>query len=217
MKCLYCDGMLMKTDLLAFQKNTGLDLSKAKELRLGNDPLTHQRKVFLVGTFLRGKTFLSSFAFSASEMKRGEDFKRFFIQPIDIGYIIKIPWFFVNTIYSVFYHVFYNRYCPVCGWKYTFPDGNGNHPQASCEYNQEYNKLCDELFSGKAFVDLEELNKESKEKIKKGQRSAVQNLTHRNVQWEGFLDMLAIITSFFVYIYIFVKLVMPIFNNIYDL
>ena len=213
-KCLYCDGSLISTDLLAFQKNTGVNLAEPKQLRF-NDPLTNQRKAYLIGTFLRGRTFLSSFVFSLSEIKKGKNFKRFFIQPIDIGYIIKIPWFFVNFLCSVFYHILYQKYCPECGWKYVTSDASGAHSKDQCEYNKEYNRLTEEIFSGNVFIDLEELTKESEEKRKNGKRSAYYDARHRNKSWEALLDIFAILTSIVIYIYSFTIVVMPIMGKIY--
>ena len=214
-KCMYCGGTLFDTSLLAFQKNSGEDLFQPKQVRM-KDPMTHQRKAYLVGIFLKGKTFLSSFAFSANELKKGEKFKRFFVQPIDVSYVIKLPWFLVNFIYSIFYHLLYRHYCPECGWKYILSDNKGAHPKDGCEYNQEYNRLLEEIFSGNVFIDLDELTVQSNEKIKNGKRSAVYDARHRNIPWESFLDILSILSSIILYIFLLNLLVMPIFGKIYD-
>ncbi|MDD3375021.1 MAG: hypothetical protein PHY73_04790 [Candidatus Omnitrophica bacterium] len=214
-KCLYCDGILIDADLLAFERNSGTSLSQPKQIRM-KDPMTHQRKAYLIGVFLKGKTFLSSFAFSANEMKKGEKFKRFFVQPLDISYIIKLPWLLVNFIYSLSYRLLYHSYCPECGWKYILSDGKGVHAKDECEYNQEYNRLSEEIFSGNVFIDLDELIAQSNEKRKNGKRSAVYDARNRNVGWESFLDVLSILSSIMLYLFLFTLLVMPIFGRIFE-
>jgi hypothetical protein len=130
--------------------------------------------------------------------------------------IIKIPWLFVNSIYSTFFYFSRKSYCPKCGWKYFPSHGQSCHDAEECSYNQEYNLIEKEVFSGKVFIDLDPIHKISEQKIKAGKESALYDLLHRNLPWEKLLDMGAILVSILVYLYFLAILAMPVFNEIYQ-
>lgn len=215
-KCLYCDGTLMNArDVdLAEETETSFGLSKPKELKF-NETLTRDRQDYLMGVFFRGSTFLSSFRFNLIDFKKGKEVARFFVRPLDLSTIIKIPWILVTLVYSAFYYFFPKRYCSACGWKYIPSHGEKQHDPQECAYNQEYNLIEKEVFSGKVFIDFREVKKISDAKIKAGQRSALYDLQHRNLPWEKTLDIFAILVSIIVYVYLLSLLVMPIANEIY--
>lgn len=219
MKCLYCEGSLLtakEADFIGESQNKGsaFDLSKAKELKF-QDKITHDRKEYLIGTFFRGSTFLSSYRFNLHELKKGRAAKRFFIRPPDLGTLIKIPWLFVNVIYSMVYFFTPKSYCAKCGYQYIPAHGEAQHDPAECSYNQEYDMIEQEVFSGKVFIDLDPVRQISDAKVKKGQRSALRELLNRNMTWEKTLDVISIIVSIIIYVYLLVLIAMPLLNKIY--
>ncbi|HQL41993.1 MAG TPA: hypothetical protein PLO93_06865, partial [Candidatus Omnitrophota bacterium] len=52
-------------------------------------------------------------------------------------------------------------------------------------------------------------------KVKKGQRSALKDLLDRNMTWEKTLDVISIIVSIIIYVYLLVLIAMPLLNKIY--
>ena len=219
--CLYCEGSLMSAHDVDFvedeQASSGMAkaMASAKELTF-NEKLTHDRKDYLMGTFFRGSTFLSSFRFNLNDLKKGKEYKRFLIRPMDISSVIKIPWIFVNVIYSAFFYLLPKKYCPTCGWKYISSHGETKHDKDECLYNQEYNLIEEEVFSGKVFVDLDPIRQISDARIKQGKPSALRDLLKRNLRWEKSLDLVAILASIIIYVYILTLLAMPILDNIYQ-
>lgn len=219
LKCLYCEGSLLTAREADFisesqHKDSALDMSKAKELRF-QDKLTHDRKDYLMGTFFRGSTFLSSYRFNLQELKKGREVKRFFIRPPDLGTLIKIPWLFVNVIYSIVYYFTPKLFCPKCGYQFIPAHGEAVHDPVECSYNQEYEMIQKEVFSGKVFIDLDPIRQISDAKVKKGQRSALRDLLSRNMTWEKTLDVVSIVVSIIIYVYLLALIAMPLLDNIY--
>ncbi|MDP8264978.1 MAG: hypothetical protein P9M12_05830 [Candidatus Aceula lacicola] len=215
--CIYCENILVRVKDDKEQREFE-SCAKAEEPSAFKKPLTHQKKDYLFGALFQERTFLSSFAFSYNNMKRNKEAQRFLIQPIDIGYIVKVPLIIVNFIYSFFFHILHSQYCPRCNTRYfAFYGGQKmQHPKDACEYCQEYNQIADEIFSKKQCVNLRKLREISEEKIRQGKHSAFFDLTHRNVAVERFLDIASIVTSIAVYVYIVARLSMPFFAKIYQ-
>ena len=215
--CIYCESILVRVHTDRPEESVISSAQDIEPLASGRT-LTHQNKDYLMGILLRRRTFLSSFAFSCNDIKRSKKATRFFVQPIDVGYVVKIPWLIINIVYSFFFHMLHSRYCPRCNTRYFvfYHFQQDQHPKDACEYCQEYNLISDEIFSKKERVDLRALRKESDERIRRGKRSALYDLTHRKVALERFLDVLSIFVSIFLYGYIVVRVSMPVFAKIYQ-
>ena len=215
--CIYCGNILVRVQGDKGQRELE-PFAEAVEPLVSKKPLTYQNKDYLLGILFQKRTFLSSFAFGCIDIKYGKKAQRFFIQPIDIGYVVKIPLFIVNFIYSFFFHILYFQYCPKCNARYFifYHFQTAQHSRDACEYCQEYNQIADEIFLKKERVDLRNLRKESEERIRQGKRSAFFDLTHRNIAFEKFLDIASVLASIAFYVYVVVYLSIPIFAKIYQ-
>ncbi|MDD3375020.1 MAG: hypothetical protein PHY73_04785 [Candidatus Omnitrophica bacterium] len=215
--CLYCESILVKIHQDQSREDVAPSAQGTESLP-SKKILTHQNKDYLMGILFRRRTFLSSFAFSCNDIKRSKKATRFLVQPIDIGYVVKIPWLVVDIVYSLFFHILHSRYCPLCNTRYFifYHFQEAQHPKDACEYCQEYNRISDEIFLKKERVDLRVLRKESEEKVRRGKKSAFFDLTHRNIKLERFLDILSILISIALYGYVVIRVSMPIFAEIYQ-
>ncbi len=215
--CLYCECLLIKVGDESEEKQAQVDVEQKVPLKK-SPILSHQNKVYLMGVLLNRRTFLSSFAFSCNDIKRSKKAQRFLVQPIDVGFFIKIPWLIFDIVYSFFFHILHSKYCPRCNTRYFifYHFQQAQHAKEDCEYCQEYNRIADEIFEKRERVDLRALRKESEQRIRLGKRSAFFDLTHRNISLERFFDILSLLFSFALYAYIIVLLSMPIFAKIYQ-
>lgn len=207
-RCVYCKGPLATKNIFEIQ-------AQKKLVVKDREALTHERKVYLFGAFFRTQTFLSSYVFCVFDAREGRQKKRFWIQPLNMSFFIKLPWLVIDLFYSIFFHFFYSGYCPKCNMKYASVSSGLSHSEEECAYNQEYNEITQELFSGKLLVSLKNLEEKSLQKRSQGKRSAYFDFMSRGEGKTRGWDILAILISLGFYIYLLTIMAMPIFARIY--
>jgi len=208
-KCFYCNGTLFKRNIFQAAADKKISIED-REL------LTHEHKSYLLGSFFRSKIFLTSFIFSLNDMKEGKAKKRFWVQPLNISFLIKLPWLLINFFSSIAFPFLFQGYCDKCKTKYIHIFREGSHSDDDCEYNQEYNRIVQNLFSGKIVIRIKPLEEEALERKKRGKRSAYFDLMDRNVTLGKFLDILAILATIVFYVFLIASIAMPILGRIYD-
>ncbi len=214
--CLYSDGSLLRVPDGGFipDHQLSLDLPQGKELRFRSD-IASGRQDYLMGIFLRETASLSLFRLSLRDFEKGQAMKRFLIYPLGFDAVIKLPWLLFDIFYSVLYYFLPKGFCPQCQCKYIRFHGERAHDPQACSYNQEYQMIEEEVFSGKVFIDLDKVRDLSQRKVRLGEPSALYDLVHRKVGMEKALDVVAILVSIFIYIALLIMIAMPILNNVY--
>ncbi len=212
--CLYCDSLLVDSDM---EEVLQLSAEKSFEEKMAKaEPLSHERIQFLVGSFFKTKSFTFKYQFNRNQFKMSKAFPRAFIEPLDISFFIKIPWFFVDIFDSWILRLTYTGYCSQCNWKYQKLSEQQEHTQRDCEYNKEYNDVLNGILDGQIARNEVRLEKEAARKIQNGQKSAYHDLCVRRKQFESFVDILTILLSMGLMALLLIKLTMPIFGKIYD-
>ncbi len=209
--CLYCDSFLItiaSDEVFRLEAQT----SVLEEAIKAQGPVSHDRMEYIVASYFRSKSLSFRYAFCRSEYFMGKGFKRFFIQPLDLSFLIRIPWFFINLIDSLFCRVTYGGFCEKCSWKIS-----GSHSPQECEYHQEYSKILSEILNGKITKSEERFGAVAAEKIRQGKRSAYHDLCARKKGVEIFFDIVVIISSMGVIIYGLVRMAMPLLDRVLHL
>lgn len=208
LRCLYCDTVLATVsdddpleDMVAF-------LAKDDDpVVLSNDakPLervVEQKNILsasqdqadkAIGHYFRTRPFAFFYRLSRNELKMGQQYKRFLIQPFDRYFILMLPWVVINLLDSLFFHWKYKFYCPVCKWKYTGPAGR--HDPKECAYNREYTLVINAILSG--FIGRLEptFAGQAALEAKRGQRSAYVDLCVRQSPYDKVLDHVSMFFS----------------------
>lgn len=123
-----CDGPLISAaadDALKAREadflNTRITLlAEAQGLRQIQDVL---------GSYFRIRSFAFMYSFCRHQIRFGEKFERFFVEPVSFLALIKIPWMVINMLDSLVVRLTYQGYCRECQWKYKRLSGSGGHSQ----------------------------------------------------------------------------------------
>ncbi|HOW35716.1 MAG TPA: hypothetical protein PL155_04820 [Candidatus Omnitrophota bacterium] len=214
-RCLYCDSQLESASMEEVMQLGSETTNRGKMSRI-QESISHQRSQYLVSSFFRARSFSFVYAFSRNQLKMGKQFKRFLVQPLDLTFFIKIPWVLIDLIDSILFHVVYTGFCPQCGWKHKKMTAQGDHTSDDCVYNKEYSAVVNEIFSGEIVRNEEEFERRAGEIIKQGKRSAYHDLCSRKRDFESFIDVITILISMGLLIYLVVRTILPIFGSIYD-
>lgn len=199
LRCLYCD-----TILAALSDDEPVDDAVAF-LSEGDDPVVLSTDTNPLGEAVRDLNTISSseadriteryfrtrsfgffYKLNRHELLMGHTFKRFFIQPLDPSFFLRIPYLALDVVESLLIHLTYRHFCPVCRWKYAGIDDK--HDPKECAYNREYTLLINAILTG--FIARLEptFAAQSEAEVKRGQRSAYRDLCVGKSQYETVLD-----------------------------
>ena len=213
--CLFCDTPLRDAsmaDITRFNAPATFG-EKAADTQA---PLTHERMQNIAANYFRTTSFSFLYSLSRHEFKIGERFRRFLIQPVNPGFIIKLPWLIINVVDSVFFRLAYRGFCDRCQSKYHTLAAAGKHTQEECEYNQEYLALLNSILSGEIVRDESRFEQLAQQKTRLGKRSAYRDLYSRHKGAENSSDIITMLISVGLIVYLAARLVIPIFGVIYD-
>jgi hypothetical protein len=217
--CKYCDSRLFneaELDGLFNQKEE--EYFKEKVFNLDLEKMTAYMKEFIVANYFHRRSFFFSYQFCRQEMKTGKKFRRFFIQPFNISFFIRLPWLFVNILDSLFFHLLYGGYCPQCNCKFKQSfESNVSHNKEECAYNKEFAAILVEIFTGYIFTKEQEFRRRAAEKVKLGLKSAYHDLSSPNKKVETLVDIFTIGLSFCLYFYLFARVAIPFVGRYIDL
>jgi len=202
LNCLYCDATLISVQL-------------EDALRLQEEDFVKGRSDFL-DNYFRIRSFTFSYIFHRNQLRMGQKFERFFVEPLGFSYLIKIPWIIINCVDSVMIHLAYQGYCPQCGWKHKRMSGVGDHSKEECEYNKEYVLLLKEIVTGGLIRDENKYKKEAVLKVQAGQRNAYNTLCSRRTALEYGMDILSILISMALFMAIPIKIGMVLLGKVYE-
>jgi len=196
-RCLYCNALLLMVeqgtaaeheDSLThegFAQDDSIILQVIKD----RQEVAHDRKFYIVGSYFCTRTLHFMYCFSRNEMKMGRKFRRWLVQPLNMGSFLIIPWVVWNLIDSLFIRLFYSAYCEKCGWKYKKLVSKGGHDPDECEYNQEYAQIIRDIMIGKILQTEDKFKQAAAEKIHAGKRSAYNELCTSKNFFSGVLDI----------------------------
>ncbi len=207
-RCLYCDSKLMdgRLDRL-FRSAT--ETQVINKLIAEDHRINHERVEHLIGSYFRSKSFSFLYAFNRQQYKMGKRFKRIFVQPLDFSTIIRLPWFAINLLDSIVLRLFFRTYCPQCDFKCKKFLGQTFHTKEECSYNQEYSRILNEIMTGSIILNESRYKRQMFKKLQAGERSAYFDLCSKKRDFEIFIDMVVILISIALIIYVFIQLIMP--------
>ena len=213
-RCLYCDAILMSVsqdkDVNPLEV-TGEDLGSLIELVVSNRAqFGHLGMQYVIGNYFKTRSFRFMYYFSRNEYRIGPKFKRFWVQPLNIGSILTLPWIVIDFLDSVFMRVFYRGHCPVCNWKYpSLTAEEAPLPPEKREYNIEYTRLVEDILSGKITTTEDTFRKLAMDKLKEGKRSAYFDLCSRKNKQDVVLDIATVWVSIMFITYVLVVVLLP--------
>jgi hypothetical protein len=211
MRCLYCDTLLITVD--KDDTETSLALEGVKNIMAtvvkDRNLFGHGRMQYIMGSYFRIRTFQFMYRFSRNELKVGKDNRRFLVQPLNFSWFLMLPWVIINFFDSIVFHLIYNGYCEKCGWKFNKLGGHAEHEPKVCAYNQEYTAIIEDIFSARITKTEERFQEQATEKIGHGLRSAYHDLCEPERVSSRFLDILSILISIVVVMYLAIFLVTP--------
>lgn len=213
--CLYCGSPLVdvpEEEAARIEEGESGQEQEAKtQKQLTADEIQH-----IAGIYFGKRSIAFMYAFSRNEMKMGKGLKRFFIQPLNFAFIVKIPWLLINVVDSLIFRLIYKGYCQKCDWKYNITASPKEHDPVQCEYNREYTNVLNNILTGEIIYNEAQFEKEAQEKIRTGKHSAYRQLcSQREGFWQA-IDIGTILISLWLLFYVVIKLTMPIFASIYD-
>lgn len=219
MRCLYCDALLMTVDREEIGTMPAGQVTGIGRFKLANNIIKRiltewqvenvGRMQFLVSSYFRTRTFHFVYSFSRNDHKRGQEYRRFLIQPVNIYSILVIPWVIYDVLDSFFFRFLYNGYCKKCGWKYIRRIQEEVHSPTECEYNQEYGAVIDSILSGKIAQAEAGFKRLAAEKVAVGKRSAYNDLCSRHHVTSSIFDVLCIWVSVCFLLGILVAMLFP--------
>ena len=216
--CLYCQSMLAdveESDEPEFVDAFSFSESLLEKLVHGREVPTVGNRLYVLSSYFRIRTFHFMYMFCRNELKMGKVFKRFFVQPLNLVFLINIPWFVVNLVDSLFFKLFYNSYCPQCNWKYIrFTGTQERHDADQCAYNQEYGALLNDICTARFVKTEDEFKRRSGEKIRQGQRSAYVDLCCYKDQYQAAVDTASVWFSSGIILYLIVVALFPLAVNL---
>lgn len=211
--CLYCDSRLLEVeDQSIFVQKT--DAAKRKILGLKSQDDMDWRE-YVIGNYFRTRSFAFSYAFFRNEFKKGKAFPRFWIQPLDLTFLIKLPWLAINIFDSLFFRILYTGFCPRCGWKYKQFSAQAEHDAAECAYNQEYTAVVEAVLEGKILKNEPEMMAAAAKNVSSGKKSAYRQLCARKTQNSAVIDVLTILLSMSFFIALTTAVILPLVGKIY--
>ncbi len=192
-RCLYCDTLLY--EITDENRKSWFDqdssVPSAQLVRQKGD-ISYGRLQYIISSYFRVRTLHFMYSFSRNDMRMGKEFKRFFIQPVNVTSFLSIPWLLVNLCDSVFFRMFYNGFDSESGWKYVRLSENQSLTEEERSYCKEYKDVVDDILSGKICQTEGRLKEIAKEKLKVGKRSAYNDLCNNRKYFSGFLDIMTI-------------------------
>lgn len=208
-RCLYCDGLLLtvgKDDTVTTELPVQ-DTALIEMLVKDKESMSQENVRHIISSYFKSRTFQFLYKFSHNEMKMGDTYKRFLVQPLNGSSFFMIPWVVVSIFDSLFFRLVYRSYCPTCKWKFA---GSGvRHDPKECSYNREYVLVINAVLSGHIARLEETFEFQAMGKLKRGERSAYFDLCARKNPYEGFIDTVCVWFSIGVIIYIIVALAFP--------
>ncbi|MFH1359660.1 MAG: hypothetical protein ABIJ41_01310 [Candidatus Omnitrophota bacterium] len=214
-RCLYCDSLLVDIG----SKELAVDFEGSvfrQNILQENEKAQRQRIQHLVENYFSSRSFPFIYAYDRNQWEMGRNKKQLLVQPLNLFFILKIPWIFVNMIDSCYLHFFYTGYCPECNWKLMRVFREARHSEQDCSYNLEYATLLRQISTGEIISAEKKFEEIAQRKIKEGKRSAYVELCSRKRDFEVFLDFAVIWISIGLWVFLFIKLIMPIFARIYS-
>jgi len=213
--CLYCDAQLISAEF-----NDALRVRETEFLKGRTNLLAQSADIArmrsVLDKYFRMRSFTFSYVFSRNQMKFGQKFERFFVEPITFAFFIKIPWLIINLFDSMSMHLVYQGYCPQCQWKHKRLSGAGEHSKAECVYNQEYSALLKEILSGEFIRNESKFEQQAAALTSAGQRSAYNTLCSRRSGMEYGMDLVAILFSMALYMILPIKIGMTFLGKAYE-
>jgi len=213
--CLYCDTQLIPADL-----NDALRVREQEFLEgrknLSVEAMDIKRMRSILDKYFRIRSFTFYYTFCRNQMRFGDKFERFCVEPLTMSFLIKIPWLIINWVDSMVIHLVYQGYCPECQWKHKRLSGAGKHPKEECEYNKEYSVLLKEILNGDFIRNEGNFQKHAFVKAQAGQRSAYLTLCARRTGAEYSMDIAAILISMVLYMIIPIKVGMVLLGKVYE-
>ena len=213
-RCLYCDSLLMSAnDEQVASFSFGIDSPKSllKDIIRDRKCLDAQGKLHILGSYFRVRSLPFIYMFSRNELKMDKAFKRFFVQPLNMSFLLTfIPWLIIDMVDSLFFRLIYQGYCKECNWKYKqISQGQITHDPEECAYNKEYSRVIDCLLNGEIAQREEEFVDEANKKFRDGKKSAYHDLCSRKKDYQGAIDVASIWLSGCLIVYIFALLTVP--------
>jgi hypothetical protein len=176
---------------LSQEGKTALEHQLDRSTRIGG--LHHMS--FLVANYCGGIRFRFMYRFNRNELKMGQKFRRFFIQPLQFSSFINLPWLIIDFMDSIWMHILYRGFCPECQWKYNILFGLKGHQITECTYNQEYSRIIKDIISGRIAVNEHLYRKTSEQHTHSFRRSAYLDLCCRDDAYSKILDFGSIFLS----------------------
>lgn len=216
LNCLYCDSRLMDVDAEAVVVQKFDEATDQQPDKKEKKAVLHERMQYLVGSYFRTKTLSFLYDFSRNELKRGEKFRRFLVQPLNFTFIIKLPWLFADIIDSLFFRFLYAGYCPECGWKFKKTSQKSKHSPDECEYNREYAKVLAEILNGGIVRSERDFEEVAHKLAEGGKSSAYHDLCTAKRPYGPTMDIITILVSVAAILYFLTVWIAPIFSRMYD-
>ncbi len=207
LKCPSCNGNLTQASALEAQGATPAKFQGSVDLG---------KLIHFVGSYFQAKSFTFQYSLSRCELKIGRGFSRFFVYPLDLGFLVRLPWLLVNIFDSLFFRFIYKGFCEKCGWKYPKLTGGLAHDSDECDYHKEYTAILSSIVSGKISYDAQTFKAYAEKKRLAGKKSAWYDLLHRNQNFELSVDLISLLLSIGLFVFGVVRLAMPIFGMMYD-
>ncbi|OGX07071.1 MAG: hypothetical protein A2Z88_11315 [Omnitrophica WOR_2 bacterium GWA2_47_8] len=225
-RCLYCETPLVVLedndpvdDAIAFLSTEddappvllSTDIRPLEQVIRGREPRPKEARV-VIGNYFKSRTFYFFYGLSRNELKMGQVYKRFFVQPFNLAFFLMIPWAVINVVDSLFFHLRYKMYCPVCKWKYT--GRSATHDPRECAYNREYTLVINAILSGFIARIEPTFHSQAMAEVKRGQRSAYHELcTHKN-KFEKSLDIASLCFSCGLITYFTMAVLVPLIGDL---
>ena len=118
-RCLYCETPLVVLedndpvdDAIAFLSTEddappvllSTDIRPLEQVIRGREPRPKEARV-VIGNYFKSRTFYFFYGLSRNELKMGQVYKRFFVQPFNLAFFLMIPWAVINVVDSLFFHL----------------------------------------------------------------------------------------------------------------
>ena len=219
-RCLYCDSVLMSVgenpgSLMMDTQPFDVFLSDADFLKsAGRGEL--DRKHYIIGSYFRSWSFSSMYFLCRNDFKMGKDYARFFIKPMDFPVLLSLPWVLLNVVDSIVFRFFNLGFCEKCQRKYRLRRGIVGHDKEECEYNRDYTTIVYDIINGRITMTEDEHKKISREKVALGRHSAYQDLCAQKNSYSTFWDIMTILATICLLIYLAVRLMFPLLSQFFQ-
>jgi len=168
------------------------------------------RMQYVMSSYFRSRTLGFVYNFYRREFNLGRKFKRFLIQPLDVGAFLRLPWVVINFIDSILIRMTHNGYCKKCDCKYVIKTRDAEHDQDECEYNREFASLLVDIFTGKITHEEIAIQQDAFKKRIKGKRSAYYDLCSTKSKFSNVLDIVSIWISIILLLHVVINVIFPI-------